>query len=153
MLFRSDYKKTDDLSDIKASLKVQEFQNLTSASPYELKPSLNVSYKKDWEDKADQSLFLQTNANLKYDQFDKGDNAADNIATGSRIASTPSVSFPMEASFGYLKQKLIENLRHYDLDDAQTSQKSLAVPTVSMDSGLYLDRPFELSGYNFIQTF
>jgi LPS-assembly protein len=30
--------------------------------------------------------------------------------------------------------------------------KKLAVPTVSLDSGLYLDRPFELSGYNFIQT-
>jgi LPS-assembly protein len=58
----------------------------------------------------------------------------------------------MEASFGYLKPKLIANLRHYDLDDAKTSQKSIAVPTVSLDSGLYLDRPFELSGYNFIQT-
>lgn len=147
-----DYQKTDDLSDIKASLKVQEFQNLTSASPYELKPSFNVSFKKDWEDRTDQSLFLQTDANFMYDQFDTGNNAAKNIATGSRIASTPSVSFPMEASFGYLKPKLIANLRHYDLDDAKTSQKSIAVPTVSLDSGLYLDRPFELSGYNFIQT-
>ena len=147
-----DYQKTDDLSDIKASLKVQEFQNLTSASPYELKPSFNVSFKKDWEDRTDQSLFLQTDANFMYDQFDTGNNAAKNIATGSRIASTPSVSFPMEASFGYLKPKLIANLRHYDLDDAQTSQKSIAIPTLSLDSGLYLDRPFELSGYNFIQT-
>ena len=147
-----DYEKTDDLSDIKASLKVQEFQNLTSASPYELKPSFNVSFKRDWEDSADQSLFLQTDANFMYDQFDTGNNAAKNIATGSRISSTPSVSFPMEASFGYLKPKLMANLRHYDLDDAQTSQKSLAVPTVSLDSGLYLDRPFELSGYSFIQT-
>jgi LPS-assembly protein len=147
-----DYEKTDDLSDIKASLKMQEFQNLTSASPYELKPSFNVSFKKDWEDKTDQSLFLQTDANFMYDQFDTGNNAAKNIATGSRIASTPSVSFPMEASFGYLKPKLIANLRHYDLDDAKTSQKSIAVPSVSLDSGLYLDRPFELSGYNFIQT-
>ena len=147
-----DYQKTDDLSDIKASLKVQEFQNLTSASPYELKPSFNVSFKRDWEDSADQSLFLQTDANFMYDQFDTGNNAAKNIATGSRISSTPSVSFPMEASFGYLKPKLMANLRHYDLDDAQTSQKSLAVPTVSLDSGLYLDRPFELSGYSFIQT-
>lgn len=147
-----DYEKTDDLSDVKASFKVQEFQNLTSASPYELKPSFNVSFKKDWEDKADQSLFLQTDVNMMFDQFDKGDNAANNIATGSRVASTPSISFPMEASFGYLNPKLIANLRHYDLDDAQTSQKSIAVPTVSLDSGLYLDRPFELSGYNFIQT-
>ena len=147
-----DYQKTDELSDIKASLKVQEFQNLTSASPYELKPSFNVSFKKDWEDKEDQSLFLQTDANFMYDQFDTGNNAAKNIATGSRIASTPSVSFPMEASFGYLKPKLMANLRHYDLDDAKTSQKSIAVPTVSLDSGLYLDRPFELSGYSFIQT-
>ena len=147
-----DYEKTDDSSDIKGSLKVQEFQNLTSASPYELKPSFNLSYKKDWEDKADQSLFLQTGANFSYDQFDTGNNAAKNIATGSRIASTPSVSFPMEASFGFLKPKLIANLRHYDLDDASTSQKSLAIPTVSLDSGLYLDRPFKLSGYNFTQT-
>lgn len=147
-----DYNKTDDLSDIKASLKVQEFQNLTSASPYELKPSFNVSFKKDWENKTDQSLFLQTDANFMYDQFDTGNNAANNIATGSRVASTPSISFPIEASFGYLKPKLIANLRHYDLDDAQTSKKSIAIPTVSLDSGLYLDRPFELSGYNFIQT-
>ena len=147
-----DYIKTDDSSDIKGSLKVQEFQNLTSASPYELKPSFNLSYKKDWEDKADQSLFLQTGANFSYDQFDTGNNAAKNIATGSRIASTPSVSFPMEASFGFLKPKMIANLRHYDLDDASTSQKSLAIPTVSLDSGLYLDRPFKLSGYNFTQT-
>ena len=147
-----DYKKTDDSSNIKGSLKVQEFQNLTSASPYELKPSFNLSYKKDWEDKADQSLFLQTGADFSYDQFDTGNNAAKNIATGSRIASTPSVSFPMEASFGFLKPKMIANLRHYDLDDASTSQKSLAIPTVSLDSGLYLDRPFKLSGYNFTQT-
>ena len=147
-----DYKKTDDSSDIKGSLKVQEFQNLTSASPYELKPSFNLSYKKDWEDKVDQSLFLQTGADFSYDQFDTGNNAAKNIATGSRIASTPSVSFPMEASFGFLKPKMIANLRHYDLDDASTSQKSLAIPTVSLDSGLYLDRPFKLSGYNFTQT-
>ena len=147
-----DYEKTDDSSDIKGSLKVQEFQNLTSASPYELKPSFNLSYKKDWEDKADQSLFLQTGADFSYDQFDTGNNAAKNIATGSRIASTPSVSFPMEASFGFLKPKMIANLRHYDLDDASTSQKSLAIPTVSLDSGLYLDRAFKLSGYNFTQT-
>ena len=147
-----DYKKTDDSSDIEGSLKVQEFQNLTSASPYELKPSFNLSYKKDWEDKADQSLFLQTGADFSYDQFDTGNNAAKNIATGSRIASTASVSFPMEASFGFLKPKMIANLRHYDLDDASTSQKSLAIPTVSLDSGLYLDRPFKLSGYNFTQT-
>ena len=147
-----DYESTDDLTDIKASLKVQEFQNLTSASPYELKPSFNVSFKKDWENKTDQSLFLQTDANFMYDQFDKGDNAANNIATGSRVASTPSISFPMEASFGYLEPKFIANLRHYELDDAQTSQKSIAIPTVSIDSGLYLDRPFKLSGYNFTQT-
>ena len=147
-----DYKNTDDFSDIKASLKVQEFQNLTSASPYELKPSFNVSYKKDWEDNADQSLFLQTDANFMYDQFDTGNNAAKNIATGSRVASTPSISFPMEASFGFLKPKLIANLRHYDLDDAASSQESLAIPTISLDSGLYLDRPFKLSGYNFTQT-
>ena len=147
-----DYEKTDDSSDIKGSLKVQEFQNLTSASPYELKPSFNLSYKKNWEDKADQSLFLQTGADFSYDQFDTGNNAAKNIATGARIASTPSVSFPMEASFGFLKPKLIANLRHFDLDDASTSQKSLAIPTVSLDSGLYLDRPFKLSGYNFTQT-
>ena len=147
-----DYIKTDDSSDIKGSLKVQEFQNLTSASPYELKPSFNLSYKKDWEDKADQSLFLQTGADFSYDQFETGNNAAKNIATGSRIASTPNVSFPMEASFGFLKPKMIANLRHYDLDDASTSQKSLAIPTVSLDSGLYLDRPFKLSGYNFTQT-
>ena len=147
-----DYKKMGDLSDIKANLKVQEFQNLTSASPYELKPSFNISYKKDWEDKSDQSLFLQSDLNFSYDQFDTGNNAANNIATGARLASTPSISFPIETSFGFLKPKVMANLRHYDLDDAATSQKSLAIPTVSLDSGLYFDRSFKLSEHNFTQT-
>ena len=147
-----DYSHIDDFSDFKAKLMVQEFQNLTSAAPYELKPSFNVIYKKDWEDKYDQSLFLQTVSDFSYDQFDTGENAASNIATGSRISSSPSMSYPMEASFGFLKPKAILNLRHYDLDDAKTSQKSLAIPTISLDSGLYLDRPFKLSGYNFTQT-
>ena len=147
-----DYSKTDDLSDISASLKVQEFQNLSSASPYELKPSFKVNFMKDWEDDADQSLFLETNVNFMYDEFDKGSNAPNNSPTGSRFASTPSVTFPLEASFGYVKPKLLANLRHYDIDNASFSKKSLAIPSVSLDSGLYLDRPFKLSGYNFTQT-
>ncbi len=146
------YNKSDELSDVNANLQVQKFQNLTSASPYELKPRFNIAYNKDWEDKDDQSLFLKTYTNFSFDQFETGENANHNIPKGTRLASTPSISFPMEASFGYLKPKAIINLRHYDLDDANISKKSLAIPTFSIDSGIFLDKPFQLSEYNFIQT-
>ena len=146
------YTKSNDFSDFNAELQVQKFQNLTSASPYELKPRLNVNFTKDWEDAEDQSLFLQTTANFSLANFTTGENASKNIPKGTRLASTPSLTLPMEASFGYIKPKVIMNLRHYDLDDADINQKSLAIPSFSIDSGIFLDRPFKLSGYNFTQT-
>jgi len=146
------YTKSNDYSDFNADLQVQKFQNLTSASPYELKPRLNVNFTKDWEDAADQSLYLQTTANFSFANFTTGENAGKGIPKGTRLASTPSLTLPMEASFGYIKPKVIMNLRHYDLDDADINQKSLAIPSFSIDSGIFLDRPFKLSGYNFTQT-
>ena len=146
------YTKSDEYSDLNADLQVQKFQNLTSAAPYELKPRLNISFNKDWEDKDDESLFMRTKANFSFDNFTTGENAANNIAKGTRLASTPSITFPMEVSFGYVKPKMIMNLRHYDLEDANINQKSLAIPSFSIDSGIFLDRPFKLSGYNFTQT-
>jgi LPS-assembly protein len=146
------YNKSDDYSDLNADLQVQKFQNLTSAAPYELKPRLNINYSKDWEDIEKQSLFMQTRVNFSFDNFTTGENAGNNIPKGTRFASSPSLSFPLEASFGYLKPKVLMNFRHYDLEDADINQKSLAIPSFSLDSGIYLDRPFELSGVNFTQT-
>jgi len=146
------YNKADELSDIDAKLQVQKFQNLTSAAPYELKPRFNFSYNKDWEDEYDQSLFLKTSSRFGYDHFETGENASSNIPKGTRLSSNQSISYPMEASFGFLNPKVMMNLRHYDLEDANISKKSLALPSFSIDSGIFLDKPFQLSEYNFIQT-
>ena len=146
-----EYKKTNYLSDIKGDLKFQKFQNLAAAAPYELKPSFNLSYKKEWDNDYLPS-FLETDANFSFDQFAIAENANKNTPKGTRISSTPNLSYPMEASFGFIKPKAIMNIMQYDLENTSVSQKNITIPTVSLDSGIYLDRPFQLSGYNFTQT-
>ena len=146
-----EYRKTNYLSDIKADLKFQKFQNLAAASPYELKPSFNLSYKKEWDNDYLPS-FLETDANFSFDKFSIGENAAKTTPKGTRIASTPSMSYPMETSFGFIIPKAIMNITKYDLENTSKSHETVTIPTVSLDSGIYLDRPFQLSDYNFTQT-
>ncbi|MEG0246881.1 MAG: LPS-assembly protein LptD, partial [Pseudomonas sp.] len=91
-------------------------------------------------------------------------------ANGNRFNVAPSISLPMEASYGYLTPKLKYAYTHYDLDlDSQGKAQAIAqsanpaygsyksslnrdVPIFSVDSGLYFDRNTSLFGTNYKQT-
>ena len=48
--------------------------------------------------------------------------------------------------------KITMNIRNYELEGGTTDSKSMTIPTISVDSGLYLDKKLKLVGKNFVQT-
>ncbi|MET0126152.1 MAG: LPS-assembly protein LptD, partial [Pseudomonas caspiana] len=85
-------------------------------------------------------------------------------ANGDRLNLAPSVSLPMNWSYGFLTPKLKYVYTQYDLDldgrgkqslladEEYNSSESRSVPVFSVDSGLYFDRNTQLFGTNYRQT-
>ncbi|KXK70108.1 LPS biosynthesis protein, partial [Pseudomonas monteilii] len=92
-------------------------------------------------------------------------------STGNRFNVAPSISLPMEASYGYITPKLKYMYTHYDLDLDSKGKQDLIdnpgridlygdfksnqdrdVPIFSVDSGLYFDRNTSMFGTNYKQT-
>jgi len=143
------FSKNDSFS---ANLVSQKFQNLSSSSPYERLPSLTANYSKDILDD-DEFIIIDINTLLTYNKFENNnDYSGATRATGDRLTATPSIEFPFEASFGYVTPKLIMDYKNYDLEGANVGSKSLFIPTLSVDSGMYFDKPFDLGGTDFVQT-
>ncbi|WP_136474217.1 LPS-assembly protein LptD [Pseudomonas sp. DG56-2] len=85
-------------------------------------------------------------------------------SNGDRINLAPSISLPMNASYGYVKPSLKYVYTNYQLDLDQRGKQTLApdeqfsssqdrsVPVFSVDSGLYFDRNTQWFGKNYRQT-
>ncbi|WP_339531974.1 LPS-assembly protein LptD [Pseudomonas mucidolens] len=86
-------------------------------------------------------------------------------ANGTRLNFAPSISLPMNASYGYITPKLKYVYTKYDLDLDNKGKNALvaagdefkrspdrAVPIASIDSGLYFDRTTQWFGKNYNQT-
>ncbi|WP_084379537.1 LPS-assembly protein LptD [Pseudomonas mucidolens] len=86
-------------------------------------------------------------------------------ANGTRLNFAPSISLPMNASYGYITPKLKYVYTKYDLDldnkgkdalvaagDEFKSSPDRSVPIASIDSGLYFDRSTQWFGKNYSQT-
>ncbi|RRV04766.1 LPS-assembly protein LptD [Pseudomonas sp. v388] len=83
-------------------------------------------------------------------------------ANGTRLNLAPSVSLPMNWSYGFLTPKLKYVYTQYDLDldgkgkteagDRFDSSVNRSIPIFSVDSGLYFDRNTQLFGKNYRQT-
>ncbi len=74
---------------------------------------------------------------------------------GQRLALRPAVSLPLRRSYGYVTPKASVLLRNYDLVDPapdQTSNRSLAIPTFSLDGGLTFERRIDWFGRASRQT-
>ena len=139
-------------AEFNAILIAQRFENLTSASPYERLPSLQMNYEKSFEDIYGNNQF-ETAANIEITQFERNDDFSGSSPHGLRFTSRPSIAVPFEASYGYIKPKLTVDFKHYDLDASSTSSKDLLIPTFSLDNALYFDRVFSLNNENYSQTF
>lgn len=134
----------------------QRYQNLTVASsPYERLPSLNINHSNEYGNFDDFSYF-ETELGISLTQFERNHNfvasSTDKNITGTRFVVNPSIAAPFETNFGYVKPKLSMNIRNYSLKGSSTNSKSMIIPTLSVDSGIYLDKKLNFAGQSFTQT-
>jgi len=145
-----------------AGLHVQKFQSLTTSSPYEKLPQLNLSRSDQFSKIKSETMFQFTefdanNAHNKFVSTDlkpRGYSDGDLKPTGNRLVYNQSFSTSLiENSYSFVRPKLSLNFRSYDINHGATSSsENIAIPTTSIDSGLYLDRSFNLFGEAYTQT-
>jgi LPS-assembly protein len=78
----------------------------------------------------------------------------DNSLTGGRLHLRPAVSLPFRNSYGFITPKLSVTHIAYDLDVLGTTddKPDVTVPTFSLDSGLFFERPMRMRNGAFIHT-
>jgi len=138
--------------DWNVNLIAQKFQNLSTSSPYERLPSFSASYSKVNEDSLGFNQY-ETNLTLSLTQFERNnDYTGSDNTKGTRFVAKPSIAAPFEKNYGYIIPKLSMNLSSYDLENGNASSKQFSIPTMSLDSGFFLDRKFKFGKNNFTQT-
>lgn len=82
--------------------------------------------------------------------------AADgDLVEGNRFQATPGIRLPMEFSWGYLTPQTQINLAKYELSnnaDGYSNSIDRAIPTTSIDTGLFFDRVTTIGGAGYHQT-
>ena len=134
----------------------QRYQNLTTtSSPYERLPSLSIHHSDQYENFSGLSS-IETDFSASITQFERNHNfvasSSDKNITGTRFVANPSIAAPFETTFGYVTPKISMNIRSYELEGGSTDSKSMIIPTLSVDSGMYLDKKLNLGGESFTQT-
>jgi LPS-assembly protein len=137
--------------NLQAILIAQKFENLTSASPYERLPSFQVSYDKTFEDIYGNN-YLEANTSFEITEFARNNDYVGSSPEGTRVTARPSIAIPFEASYGYIKPKIIADIKHYDLKNNTENSKDIFIPTFSLDGAVYFDRTFTLNQNEFSQT-
>jgi LPS-assembly protein len=134
---------------------VQAYQTLDKVSyPYQRLPQLTLA--------GEESLgAVDANLLSQWTYFNR-DNGAGVSPTGSRFIAYPSISLPLERSYGFITPKLGVHATNYSLSDNNfvvngqtTSDNTInrVLPIVSVDSGLYFDSPSkQIFGTNYTHT-
>ncbi len=76
------------------------------------------------------------------------------LVNGRRAVAYPSLSLPLQASYGYLTPKIGLHLTRYDLDATTTATTNLsrAIPFFSAESGVVFERSTAFYGNGLLQT-
>ena len=72
---------------------------------------------------------------------------------GTRVLAYPTLRLPLTSSFGFLTPQIGWHSSYYALDDSVAEQRiTRNLPIFSLDSGVYMDRPFRFAGRDYEQT-
>ena len=72
---------------------------------------------------------------------------------GTRVLAYPTLHLPLTSSFGFLTPQIGWHSSYYALDDSVAEQRiTRNLPIFSLDSGVYMDRPFRFAGRDYEQT-
>ena len=145
-----------------SGIRVQKFQSLTTRSPYEKLPQVFLNRNDEFYGIQSSSIFefTQFDANNSHNKFVSGDllpkgySIGDFKPTGSRFVYNQSFQSTIhENSYSYIRPKITMNFRQYDINHgALSTNESFAIPTASVDGGLFFDRTFNFFGNNLTQT-
>lgn len=151
---------------------VQKYQTLDKFSfPYERLPQLTLNGDKDWG-------LVNTKLYSQWVSFDRqtdepfrlaigNSNQLETNVTGNRFTMYPSVSFPFEKPYGYIKPKFGIHYTSYSLDNESWAFKNnlgnafgtgnyqsdnRSLPIFSLDSGLFFDREVKVVNNRYTQT-
>ena len=151
---------------------VQKYQTLDKLSfPYERLPQLTLNGDKDWD-------LVNTKLYSQWVSFDRktdepfrlaisNSNQLETNVTGNRFTLYPSVSFPFEKPYGYIKPKFGIHYTSYNLDNESWAFKNSlgntlaagnyqsdnrSLPIFSLDSGLFFDREVKVVNNRYTQT-
>ncbi len=139
----------------------QKYQTLDNVSyAYERLPQLTLNGSKEWDwggitRVQNQLVRFQANQNSTFD-----------VKSATRFSTYPSISFPMNRSYGYVTPKIGINYTSYSLDSISSSPTQYGsnvmsydktadrtLPIFSLDSGLFFERDMRIVNRNYSQTF
>ncbi|RMX10462.1 LPS-assembly protein LptD [Allofranklinella schreckenbergeri] len=140
-----------DLTVLLRARKWQTLQDVDSVilPPYDMLPQLHVRYT-PWEIGAGLDFSLE----LDSTRFRADKAFAAQLTDGQRSYAQAKLSRPFIAPQGFLTPALQLHASHYRLDSplAGRQSRSLALPTLSLDSGLVFERPTTLRNRALLQT-
>ena len=129
----------------------EQFQTLKAApspyDPYRILPRIALD-----------SRLPERNRSFNYDlhgEITRFEHRSTGIASGVRTDVQPSVSFPVRMASGYLLPRAALRHTRYDLDrfdPGVPETSSRVLPVLSIDSGLFFDRPLTFRDRRFTQT-
>jgi LPS-assembly protein len=133
----------------RASLRYQKYQNVDKdiskrQEPYERLPEFNFLGR--WPG---QALGLTYELEGSYNQFEHEEKV-----DGGRLYLYPTLSLPLLRSWGYLNPRASLSYAHYRLreNDRGDNHINRALPVLSMDTGIFFDRPLQWGNEAATQT-
>ncbi|MGB3620100.1 LPS assembly protein LptD [Ketobacter sp. MCCC 1A13808] len=133
---------------------VQSFQTIDelipdNALPYRMLPQLSALGRFPMGDSP-----LEFKLGTEYTYFEHPEKIVTGPTTAERIRLIPSASYNFRRAWGFVQPKLSYYQRYYDMNQVNLTddERNLSNGIFSVDSGLYLDRPFEMAGSRYLQT-
>lgn len=124
--------------------KVQDYQTLTGAEPYQRLPQLSLNGQSPRRINRPQVALESEAVRFQHDTL---------VPTGNRLDIKPSLSLPLEGAAWFLTPKLAWRYSQYQLEDNPGGDNLVrSLPIGSLDSGLFFDRELSLGNTPYTQT-
>ncbi|MAR89359.1 MAG: hypothetical protein CML06_00550 [Pseudomonadales bacterium] len=97
---------------------------------------------------------LQLRLGAEYTYFDHPEDIINGPTSADRVRLNPSLLYNYRRPWGFVVPKISFHYRYYDLNQVNLAdnEKDIDNRSFSLDTGLYLDRPFQFRGTNYLQT-
>ncbi len=122
------------------------YQSLIGNEAYRYLPGFNLN----GDYLAESGLYWQLKS-----EWDNFEHKNINKTQGSRFNIQPSLSYPVNLSWGFFNPKISYQSSHYQQESQLTGAKQTItrnLPIVSFDSGLFFDRKMQLDGENYTHS-